>query len=344
MKRLLRRLSIVLGLPFLAYGLYVSAKTIQLYAFGSEAQGTIVKFQLSHVPRGSRLAIRRPFEVADSDFGPTPQRFAVVRHATEQGQTESRVRIDLRSTLEIDEPVTVIYLPGSSWAAIRGEAVYQQMLLLPLSFLIVGCIITGFSLTAGRPIFVRVRQPSGTNPAPDAPPASPSRPKGVLDAIGLRLFWGGLIAGIGGIAYLILFELGSHAWKSYQGKMRHEETLYAPLVAEGISVASPNIKDPANICPPMEISAVSRDSATSGDIIELQGNWGALTSNKVPEMRGRRAVRRLKVIEWTANAIRLEVPAGLEPGSYSVGVRCYFRPDQPKSRIRYSGSLKIQIK
>lgn len=356
MSRFLRRFMIIFGLPVLAYGLYVSVNTIRLYAFGSETQGTVVGFQVPRsTPRSPPPVTNRAFGTTAEDRRPAPQRIAIVRYATEQGETESPIRIRLDSTIEWDEPVTVVYLPGpspmaihlpgSSWSAIRGEPVYENIVLMPLFTLMIGCLVTGFALTPDRPIFIPVRKRTGTILTPDTPPA---RPSGILDAIGVRLFKVGLIAVAVGIPGLILVEIGSHFWKSHQkeklAKIRHEETMRASRVADGVKVEPPNIQDPAKLCPPMKIGALNRATASGGDIIELQGNWGALTSNKVPEMRGRRAVRRLKVIEWTANAIRLEVPAGLEPGSYSVGVRCYFRPDQPKSRIRYSGSLKIQIK
>jgi hypothetical protein len=341
MARLLRRAVMAIGLPMLAYGVYVSAKTIQLYAFGSEVQGIVVNLHYGDVPARPVQQIRRPFDQVHES--PERRRYAVIRHGTERGQMESRIRINLASYLEMNEAVNVVYLPGSSWVAIRGEAVYQEILLLPLSMLIIGSLITGFSLTLNRPIFVQVRQKSDTVPVPDDPPAGHSRPAGILDAIGLRLLWAGIIAAVGGITFLILFTLGSYAYQSFLSKMRHEETLYKPLVADGVSVAAPNIQDRGNICPPMSISGLSHATASSGDIIELHGDWSAFTSNKVPHIRGAGTNRRLKVIEWTAGTIRAELPGWLDAGKYNVGVMCYFNPNQPK-HYAFSGYMKIQVK
>ncbi len=67
-----------------------------------------------------------------------------------------------------------------------------------------------------------------------------------------------------------------------------EETFFRPLLAKGLIATEPptgdvNTHDGVRIiCPPMSLMTLSQTTASSGGVIELNGKWGTLTSNKVP--------------------------------------------------------------
>ncbi|MDX1372777.1 MAG: hypothetical protein R3321_09925 [Nitrososphaeraceae archaeon] len=92
--------------------------------------------------------------------------------------------------------------------------------------------------------------------------------------------------------------------------------------------------------PNMKLNSLSHDRATGGDIIELRGIWGEFTSNKVPRITNI-GERKLKVLEWSPDTIRVQIPYGLEEGEYKINVMCT-KTIEPWTGVTQM-PLKIQI-
>ena len=121
--------------------------------------------------------------------------------------------------------------------------------------------------------------------------------------------------------------------------MAREDTLYEPLLGPGVAARKPTYTEYADACEPrISIHSLSHTVASSGDVIELHGKWGEFTSNKVPRIT---AGRRLKVLEWKPEIIRVEIPKWLKSGKHKIFVNCY----NVSSHKSYSpsGSLEILI-
>jgi hypothetical protein len=141
---------------------------------------------------------------------------------------------------------------------------------------------------------------------------------------------------------LYKFIPATYYW--FYKSMTKEETLHRPLLAEGVVATEPSGDVRTNCRPKMSLMYLSNSAVSSGDIIELHGKWGALTSNKVPLIvTPGYPHRRLEVIKWTDKVIRVRIPNWLNKGKHKIYVNCMTQPPHKASYI-LTVRKEIQIK
>ncbi|MFA6317889.1 MAG: hypothetical protein WC943_10760 [Elusimicrobiota bacterium] len=72
---------------------------------------------------------------------------------------------------------------------------------------------------------------------------------------------------------------------------------------------------------PAELYDLSRTAAPPGGEFSLYGRWGEERGASVPAIN-RGAGHDLEVLSWSDTNVRVQVPKGLQPGTYRVGVSC----------------------
>ena len=296
-EQLIMRVILFIGLVALVMGILIAARSLHLYLGGTEITGTIISIDRTSV-------------------GGQQGRYALVQYETGSGPVGTQVEIKPSTVFRIGESVQVIYLPGApDRAAIRGEMIFEQVVGYPLLFIMMGGFFTSFVLLgwAQKKRNVAVEQAAG-------------------DVLAGSVF---LILVLKFLLPLILLYLFvPRMYNNFYAYMGKEETIYAPLTVSGVKVNSPAYASRDDACKPLMIlSSLNQAAASTGDRIALHGRWGAFTSDKVPQLRGRNLIRRLKVIDWSPEIITVEIPGWLKDGTYSVGVNCYLdtRTTRPSS-------------
>ena len=315
---------IFVSLVPLVTGIVLAERTIHLYVSGVETSGTIVEiYQESTVTNHGTRYMNRSHQRK-------LKRYAVVKFRTQTGNTEFiRQQVKLYTSLSKGESVRVIYLPADpARAAIRGEF-NSDLVFIPCILILVGSMFfgIGIGIWAKR---VNINK----------------RLKKRVETAAMLFILTSLAAGFIGVPLLFLYSFLDTRAPLYYNKlyrfMGKEETIYTPLVAEGIEVKKPHYGNPDDACQPgMVIRSLSQTVASSGDRIEMHGSWGDFTSDKVPQLHGQNYVRRLRVIGWTPEIVTVEIPDWIKDGSYGVGINCYM--DASHGTTRSSGYLHIEI-
>jgi len=91
------------------------------------------------------------------------------------------------------------------------------------------------------------------------------------------------------------------------------------------------MQKPCNI----ELKSLSMQSGVPGDVFIMYGTWGISQGTKIPCIN-KGKMNRLTVLSWTDSALKVKIPAGLEPGIYKVGVYC----SDPAKGSTYSSGWK----
>lgn len=311
-----------LGLVGLAIAVFALYGTVRLYLHGAEVSARVTGVNTRLVTTVSTSSSRPYHYRHHHHLGYSPshrhvsshyEKFATILFGWGGTQVSKTVQVPMSQALKIGQMVRALYLPGNlpEIRVLGGRTVNDWA--VPGIFGVVGLLL--FLIGA---LWV-----------PPVPPVS------ALARAGATVF----------IAAVFLLGAGAAVWRAYHRSVSGTHLLTAtsgqlaasvhrnvdpnltrPLLGPGVTTSPAPAGATANRCSPMHLSGLSQPSASPGEVIDLRGQWGALTPNVVPFIYGQGDRVRLEILKWGPDDIRVEVPKGLAAGMHQVDVWCYLPP------------------